>query len=206
MRDFFISYNKADRIWAEWIAWKLEDGGYDVIIQAWDFRPGENFVIKMQDALNETQKMVLILSEDYLNSSFTTAEWTSVFASDPVAKERKLVPIRVRQCKPEGFLGPLIYLDLIDLSESDAEAALLGAFADRTKPSQAPVFPGERNAPFLAPSKFPGTPQTEKSTTSTLSQIPQIKLLTSKVPVSVFERIRLNTDLNAVMPSQFNML
>jgi len=94
----------------------------------------------MQDALNETQKMVLILSEDYLNSSFTTAEWTSVFASDPVAKERKLVPIRVRQCKPEGFLGPLIYLDLIDLSESDAEAALLGRLPTAPSPPKLPFF------------------------------------------------------------------
>ncbi len=24
MKDFFISYNKADRAWAEWIAWQLE--------------------------------------------------------------------------------------------------------------------------------------------------------------------------------------
>ena len=40
-KDFFISYNKADRAWAEWIAWHLEEtGGYSVAIQAWDFGPG----------------------------------------------------------------------------------------------------------------------------------------------------------------------
>jgi hypothetical protein len=27
-KDFFISYNKADRRWAEWIAWQLEETGY----------------------------------------------------------------------------------------------------------------------------------------------------------------------------------
>jgi hypothetical protein len=26
MKDFFISYNKADRAWAEWIAWHLDAG------------------------------------------------------------------------------------------------------------------------------------------------------------------------------------
>ncbi|MGA9350971.1 MAG: TIR domain-containing protein [Anaerolineae bacterium] len=26
MKDFFISYNSADRTWAEWIAWQLEEG------------------------------------------------------------------------------------------------------------------------------------------------------------------------------------
>jgi hypothetical protein len=25
MKDFFISYNKADRQWAEWIAWQLQE-------------------------------------------------------------------------------------------------------------------------------------------------------------------------------------
>ncbi|MCH8289827.1 toll/interleukin-1 receptor domain-containing protein, partial [Candidatus Poribacteria bacterium] len=37
MRDFFVSYNRADRAWAEWIAWHLEEAGYTVVIQAWDF-------------------------------------------------------------------------------------------------------------------------------------------------------------------------
>ena len=30
MKDFFISYNKADRAWAEWIAWHLEEAAYSV--------------------------------------------------------------------------------------------------------------------------------------------------------------------------------
>jgi hypothetical protein len=47
MKDFFISYAKADQPWAEWIAWKLEDAGYSTVIQAWDFRPGANFVLEM---------------------------------------------------------------------------------------------------------------------------------------------------------------
>ena len=42
MKDFFISYNSADRQWAEWIAWQLEEAGYTTVLQAWDFRPGPN--------------------------------------------------------------------------------------------------------------------------------------------------------------------
>ena len=40
MKNFFISYNKADRQWAEWIAWLLEEQGPLTVIQAWDIRPG----------------------------------------------------------------------------------------------------------------------------------------------------------------------
>jgi TIR domain len=50
-KDFFISYNKADRGLAEWIAWQLEAEGYKRVLQAWDFRPGGNFVLQMQEAV-----------------------------------------------------------------------------------------------------------------------------------------------------------
>jgi hypothetical protein len=42
--DFFVSYTSADRAWAEWIAWQLDAEGYTVVVQAWDFRPGRDFV------------------------------------------------------------------------------------------------------------------------------------------------------------------
>jgi hypothetical protein len=37
MNDFFISYTQADRDWAEWIGWVLEEAGYPV--RAWLVRP-----------------------------------------------------------------------------------------------------------------------------------------------------------------------
>ena len=48
--DFFISYHNADAGWASWIAWQLEQAGFTTILQAWDFRPGSNFVLEMQNA------------------------------------------------------------------------------------------------------------------------------------------------------------
>ena len=33
-KDFFISYTKADKAWAEWIAWELENEGYTCVLQA----------------------------------------------------------------------------------------------------------------------------------------------------------------------------
>jgi hypothetical protein len=43
MKDFFISYSGHDKQWAEWIAWTLEEAGYTVVLQEWDFRPGGIF-------------------------------------------------------------------------------------------------------------------------------------------------------------------
>ena len=38
MKDFFVSHNKADRAWAEWIAWQLEAAWYTTVVQAWDYQ------------------------------------------------------------------------------------------------------------------------------------------------------------------------
>jgi hypothetical protein len=65
-KDFFISYNKADRAWAEWIAWELEAAGHTTIIQAWDFAGGSNFVLEMQKGLTDAERMIAVFSPDYL--------------------------------------------------------------------------------------------------------------------------------------------
>jgi hypothetical protein len=102
-QDFFISYNSADQAWAEWIAWQLEAAGYSVIIQAWDFRPGSNFVLEMQKAVVESARTIAVLSDDYLKAFFTQPEWAAAFVQDPKSSQGKLLPIRVQECRLEGM-------------------------------------------------------------------------------------------------------
>lgn len=68
---------------AEWIAQVLEDGHYSVEIQAWDFRLGDNFILKMHRAIEGTTKTIAVLSEDYLNAYYTYPEWAGAFVNDP---------------------------------------------------------------------------------------------------------------------------
>ena len=63
---FFVSYTSADKAWAEWVGWILEENGQRVVMQAWDFRPGSNFVIEMQRAASKGARTIAILSADYL--------------------------------------------------------------------------------------------------------------------------------------------
>ena len=68
MADFFVSYTSADEQWAEWIGYVLEEEGLGVILQAWDFRPGSNFVLEMQRAASEAERTIMVLSPDYMKS------------------------------------------------------------------------------------------------------------------------------------------
>jgi hypothetical protein len=61
-KDFFISYTGVDAEVAEWIASCLEDAGYKVIFDKWDFRPGNNFILLMNQALYEANHLLAILS------------------------------------------------------------------------------------------------------------------------------------------------
>jgi hypothetical protein len=110
MRNFFISYNKADRTWAEWIAWELEEEGYTIFLQAWDFRPSENFVVKMNEAIRETERIIAVLSPHYLNAVFTQPEWAAAFAQDHTSERGVLLPVRVQECDLKGLFNQIIYI------------------------------------------------------------------------------------------------
>jgi len=97
-KDFFISYTSADRQWAEWIALELEKAGYQTIIQAWDFRPGSNFLAEMDEAAKVADRTIAVVSPKYFESDYTFVEWAAALRGDPKGKQRKLLPIRVEPC------------------------------------------------------------------------------------------------------------
>jgi tetratricopeptide (TPR) repeat protein len=157
---FFISYNKTDRAWAEWIAWQLEEAGYTTIIQAWDFRPGLNFVQKMQESVQVAERTIAVLSTNYLEALYTYPEWEAALKQDPRGEKGLLVPVRIQECKPPGLLGLISYIDLVGLDETSAQQTLLdGVRQGRNKPPTAPLFPGsisEARRTVPQQPRFPG--------------------------------------------------
>ena len=93
---------------------------------------------------------------DYLKSAFGAPESAAAFAGDPEGLKRKLVPVRVAECKPEGLLKTTVYIDIVGLDEEESRQALLEGLAERrAKPSAKPDFPGKKSARG-APA-FPGS-------------------------------------------------
>ena len=194
--------------WAEWIAWKLEEAGYSTVIQAWDFRPGTNFVLEMQQAASTADRTIAVLSQKYLKSAFTP-EWAAAFAQDPQGRKQKLIPIRIAPCELTGILAPINYLDLVGLREEDARAALLGAFSKRNKPSSAPAFPGAITPPKVTPGQpsYPGINQTTAPpVTESLANLVESSAQNRPSRLSAIERLEFVRQLNAILPQHFNML
>jgi hypothetical protein len=141
-RDFFISYTAVNRSWAEWIAVQLEAAGYSTLLQAWDFRPGSDFVHQMQEATSTAGRTIAVLSPAYFGSQFGEAEWRAAFVKDPTGELELLVPVRVQPCEPPGLLASRVYIDLVDIDEATAKQRLLaGVDQSGARPTSAP-FPG----------------------------------------------------------------
>jgi hypothetical protein len=140
--DFFISYTSRDKVWAEWIAWQLEEAGYATVLQAWDFRPGANFVLEMQRAVSESDRTIAVLSQAFVESIYASPEWAAAFRNDPTGEEGLLIPVRIQDFQPPGLLGPVIHIDLVGLDADEAGKRLLeGVRRGRAKPSVEPPFP-----------------------------------------------------------------
>jgi TIR domain/NB-ARC domain len=156
--DFFVSYTQADRAWAEWIAWILEEDGHRVLIQAWDFVPGSNWVQGMQAGTATAGRTIAVLSPAYLDSQYGNAEWQAAWAADPGGAGRKLLVTRVQEAPRPGLLGAVVSVDLFGLAEAGARARLrtmiTAALAGRAKPGTVPVFPGGRAV--SSEPRFPG--------------------------------------------------
>lgn len=183
MTDFFISYNKDDVDWAQWIAWQIEEAGYTTIVQAWDFPPGSDFVNSMNRAIKQSTRVLPILSASYIESEHANSEWRDHQRRDPSASKSLIVPIRVRSCRIEGLLGPRVYIDLLGISDAqEAKRKLVDEISKLPKLPEAPAETGKdlptgnRSKPECSP-RFPGAPASSPSTSPRRIDYSHLKFL-----------------------------
>ena len=147
----FISYTRADEPWAKWIATTLREAGHQVTMQASDFRPGENFVLGMQETASEADHTLVVLSNRYLGSGFGAVEWAAAFAANPTGANRKLIPISVEPIVAPGLWKAIVRVELYGKSEEAARALIVEA-VEPNDPYENSPFPASQMA-----SDLPGT-------------------------------------------------
>ena len=125
MRDFFISYNHADQGWAEWIAWHLEAGGLH------HADPGVGHPTWQQLYSGDGSGISVHPPHDCRplarlpDLALHRARIWRRAAPRPHRRETVLVPVRVRECQPEGWLASVVYIDLLGQPPEEAQKRLL---------------------------------------------------------------------------------
>lgn len=122
---FFISRAGSDREQAKALAAWLEQSGHRVFIQDWSIDPGQDFLAKIHDALREGAHVVALLTDDYLKSRWCRMEWNAAYKAQTESGERRLSPIRIKDCQPDGIMAAVAYLDLVGLGEESARQEVL---------------------------------------------------------------------------------
>lgn len=157
--DFFVSYTAADVAWAKWVSRTLEQAGYRIIVQEYDFGVG-NFVAQMENAVTRASRVLPILSDAYLQSDWAREEWTAY------ARERSIIPVQVAEVGSRSLLRQYTRVNLRGLDEQAARLRLVdklrklvgppaGLASDTASgPDEAP-FPGASTAAGLPPEPVP---------------------------------------------------
>ena len=122
--DFYISHHIADHDWAQWIARQLQAANYTVN-WGFEFGPASSLDIDTSSLRNQARHTIALLSPDYLRVDSVQKEWTAILAQGQRQKQRLLLPIRVRECTPQGTFASIQYVDLVGQERATAPAELL---------------------------------------------------------------------------------
>ncbi|MDT3446034.1 FxSxx-COOH system tetratricopeptide repeat protein [Pseudofrankia sp. BMG5.37] len=142
--DFFVSHAGPDSDWAEWVAATLENAGYSVELDMWDWTAGTSVVTAANRALRRAGRVLVLASPDYFAHSATSAQFDAAFIRQQQELEGALVPVLVRRCTPDEYpplLKPLLSIDLTDLDETAAKARLLKQLATPRHPPTGTMVP-----------------------------------------------------------------
>ena len=96
--DYFVTYHAADQKWAEWIGERLQEAGYSVELQSYDYWARSSMILEMFAVSAIADATIAVLSPDFLADNLNRPEWQAAYAQDPTATLGILIPVRVREC------------------------------------------------------------------------------------------------------------
>ena len=150
----------ADESAAEWVEYELEAAGYSTYLMKRDSNAGSNFVLKMQQAAEECERIIPILSPNYFQSAFTQPEWAAAFGKDPTGEKGLLIPIRAKKCDLKGLWPQIVYIDLFNKKEDKARDTLLAKIKQTVEEKRLktkPEYQGFGGDAHMRKPRYPGT-------------------------------------------------
>jgi TIR domain len=97
VKKVFLSYARADERAAREISASLQGAGYEVWDPGREILPGSDFAASLQEALNTSDAMVVLLSPDSAGSTYQQHEIG--FALGAERFSGRLIPVVVRETK-----------------------------------------------------------------------------------------------------------
>ena len=136
MPRVFISYSSQDLNFVEGLAPDLEETNLDVWWDVLSIRGSDRWQRKIQDALDESQFCVVVLSPNSVQSEWVEREY--LYA---IELGLKILPLLYRNCKTPLAFKNIQYIDVRNDSYTRRLPEILGVLG--VKPKKLPTFKGQ---------------------------------------------------------------
>jgi hypothetical protein len=110
--DVFLSYSSADKSVAAEIASYLGKEGARLWLDDWELKPGDSIVERVNEALETSAYLVVLLSPSSVSSPWVKQEWNAALARELNERRVTVLPVLVQDCVLPGVFQNLVVLDL----------------------------------------------------------------------------------------------
>jgi len=129
----FMSHSSRDRDVVRRINRQLVSAGFVTWLDADDIPFGKSITAEIQKGLDQSNMILVFLSEYSVSSKWVEQEWQAKFFETVNADEIGVVPILLNDCKIPAFLGDKKYVDFRESGEFDNALAELLSFLSRMR-------------------------------------------------------------------------
>jgi hypothetical protein len=131
--DVFLSHNSKDKATVRALAERLQADGLRVWFDETSIAIGEHIGVALEQGLQTSRHIVLIMSPHTFASDWVTAERWSTLFSDPLNKNQRVVPVLLADCQIPQILQSYKYVDYRDQSDA-AYTQILNACTAQNRP------------------------------------------------------------------------
>jgi hypothetical protein len=132
-RDVFLSYSIQDRDFAERLARDLVDFRLKVWWDRWEMRVGDSLVAKIQEGIQSSSWLAVVLSPNSVESHWVRRELASTIV-DEISNDRvRVLPLLIADCVIPLFLRDKLYADF-RTSYEDGLSSLLQRLSPPLQP------------------------------------------------------------------------
>jgi hypothetical protein len=124
--DVFISYSPADRKWVQGeLLVRLEQAGLKVIIDHRDFALGLPQLVNIEEAVQQSRKILLVLSPNATESKWAHFEALLAQTADPAGQDPRMLPLLLEPCPLPARLAMLTIADFTNVAARDKQMVRL---------------------------------------------------------------------------------
>lgn len=111
MSKIFISHSSIDKEFARELSKNLIELGHEIWLDEWKIKVGESIIEEVQKGLEDSDIMVVVLSQSSVQSSWVEREWKAKFWQEMESKKTIILPVLIEDCVIPTLLKDKKYAD-----------------------------------------------------------------------------------------------